>query len=143
MDDAEPKSVRVSIARLLEEFDANPYEQVVWDMDLTTVITREEVAAAIADGSHALTAGTACNEAMLHNAPLSREYHIGRVAHFVVNGWDDAIELDVGIPSMGYFPAWPIQDGNHRFAAAVYRGDESILADVAGRADWIEDISAE
>lgn len=27
---------------------------------------------------------------------------------------------------------WPVQDGNHRVAAAIYRGDEEILAVVDG-----------
>jgi hypothetical protein len=39
----------------------------------------------------------------------------------------------VGIPHLGYYgPAWPITDGNHRFYAAILRGDETILACVSG-----------
>jgi len=37
---------------------------------------------------------------------------------------------------MGCHVDWLVVDGNHRFAAAIYRGDEWILADVAGELDY-------
>lgn len=64
--------------------------------------------------------------------------HAGRIAYLVRNPAQDAIAIDVGIPSLGYSgPAWGIVDGNHRLAAAAFRGDAEILADVDGEVDWI------
>jgi len=64
--------------------------------------------------------------------PEPHSDHVGRIAYFAVNGWADAIQIDVGIPSLGCHIDWMITDGNHRFAAAMYRGDHTILAQVSG-----------
>jgi hypothetical protein len=62
--------------------------------------------------------------------------HIGRIRYLLENGWTDAIDIDVGVPSMGYHgPSWPIIDGNHRLAAAALRGDSHILVDISGQLD--------
>lgn len=62
--------------------------------------------------------------------------HASRIAFLVKNGWADAIEVDVGIPSMRCYVNWPVTDGNHRLAAAAYRGDKAILASVGGCLDY-------
>ncbi len=62
----------------------------------------------------------------------SRREHIERAAYLVVHGWKDPIELDVGIPELGFHVSWPIMDGNHRFLAAIVRGDERIAGDGSG-----------
>ena len=62
--------------------------------------------------------------------------HAGRIAYLVLNEAFDAIEVDVGIPAIGYAPHWMVQDGNHRLAAAIYAKRESILASVAGQIDY-------
>jgi hypothetical protein len=64
--------------------------------------------------------------------------HVARIAWFVVHGWDHPIEVDVGVPSCGCNPLWPLEDGNHRFAAAIIRGDLSILANMSGAVSEIE-----
>ena len=64
-----------------------------------------------------------------------RQQHVQRVAWLVVNGWDDAISVDVGVPSLGYYVEWLVVDGNHRLAAAIYRGDLGILTSPAGDMD--------
>ena len=62
--------------------------------------------------------------------------HIGRVRYLAKHGWSDAIELDVGVPCLGYAgPDWPVTDGNHRLWAAAVRGDELIDVDIAGQVD--------
>lgn len=62
--------------------------------------------------------------------------HIGRVRYLARCGWHDPIELDVGVPCLGYpGPSWPVTDGNHRLCAATLRSDEFITADVAGQVD--------
>lgn len=59
--------------------------------------------------------------------------HWTRIEAFMLGGWNDPISVDVGIPHMGYYgPAWPITDGNHRFYAAILRGDEWIDACASG-----------
>lgn len=62
----------------------------------------------------------------------TKQYHIQRIAYFVVHGWNDLIDIDVGVPSLGYVPEWIIQDGNHRCAAAIIRGDQTIKASFSG-----------
>ncbi len=57
--------------------------------------------------------------------------HPARIAFFVINPSHDAIEIDVGVPSIGAVD-WIIQDGNHRLAAAIYRGDKHIACSVSG-----------
>lgn len=62
--------------------------------------------------------------------------HLGRVRHLARVGWADPIELDVGVPALGYAgPAWPVTDGNHRLWAACLRGDEFIEVNVSGQID--------
>lgn len=64
------------------------------------------------------------------------EDHAARIAYLVVHPSEEPIEVDFGIPALNCYVDWPITDGNHRLAAAIIRGDKSILADVAG--DWEE-----
>ncbi len=60
-----------------------------------------------------------------------RRDHIRRIAWFVKNGFQDPIDVDVGVPSLGYYNTHLIVDGNHRFAAALYRmrvlGEDPVL----------------
>lgn len=67
-----------------------------------------------------------------------RNFHITRIAWFVVHGWDDPVSIDVGVPSLGCYPKWPLKDGNHRFAAAIIRGDYFILASMSGAINEIQ-----
>jgi hypothetical protein len=36
-----------------------------------------------------------------------------------LHGWTDAIEVDVGVPALRCHVDWPVQEGNHRLAAAI------------------------
>lgn len=69
----------------------------------------------------------------------SRSDHVARIAWFVIHGWNDPIHIDVGVPSLGCYPSWPLEDGNHRFAAAVIRGDLAALANMSGAVGEIQD----
>lgn len=69
-----------------------------------------------------------------------REIHLRCIAHYVVKGWTEPIEIDVGVPALGCYVDWPIQDGNHRLAAAIYRGDKEILAGLSGDLNYIEEL---
>lgn len=57
------------------------------------------------------------------------ELHAQRIAYHMKFGWDDAITLEIAD-----YNDWPLNDGNHRFFAAILREDEGIL--VAASGDW-------
>lgn len=61
-----------------------------------------------------------------------RKDHIRRIAYLVVNRSKTSIELDVGIPELGYYGGWPIIDGNHRVVAAIFRNDKMIPVAICG-----------
>ncbi len=62
----------------------------------------------------------------------SVEQHIARIAYLAAHGWEEPIEVDVGVPSLRCYVNWPVTDGNHRLAAAVVREDKFILSSVGG-----------
>lgn len=62
--------------------------------------------------------------------------HAGRIAFLVTHEAPDAIEVDVGLPALNYWPGWMVVDGNHRLAAAIFNGRERILASVAGQMSY-------
>ena len=67
--------------------------------------------------------------------------HAGRIAYLVRHKAHDAISIDVGCPSLGApCLTWPVLDGNHRLAAAIYRQDETISAAVDGELGYAEDL---
>lgn len=71
------------------------------------------------------------------------EDHIARIAYLVIHGWDDPIDVDVGVPSLGCWLEWPVTDGNHRLAAAAVRGDEYIVASVSGSCEYMRELFGE
>lgn len=109
----------LSVDLLREQWD--PFWGCVW-VDILTPITREELSSYIETGRLSRPG----------RASRTRRTHLARIAWFVLHGWRDPITVHVGIPSLGYHPRWGITDGNHRFAAAIYRGDPAILAMVDG-----------
>jgi len=122
--------MRLSIAKLMGEWALDIFASDIWETD--GPISQEEVAEAL-------------EQDRLAPEPFDpvdwtqpREYHVERIAYLVRHGWEDPIEMDLGIPTLQYVPLWPIEDGHHRFAAALYRGDDTILVDAAGETDWIE-----
>jgi hypothetical protein len=111
----------------------NPFNNIVWHFDIDEPITIEEVEEAV---EHEVTHPTPIKhrEFLEDPSPRGREDHIARIAWFVMHGWDDAIELDVGVPALGCHVGWIIQDGNHRLAAAIVRREDTITATICG--DW-------
>jgi hypothetical protein len=71
---------------------------------------------------------------------IKKKHHVWRIAYLVEYGWNDAIEIDVGCPVLGYYPNWMIEDGNHRYCAAIVRSQETILAQVAGQISYAEEL---
>ena len=108
----------------------SPFDSVVWHV-LEIPLTREEIQEAI-DAKKLLG-----NPVPEHLADQSlRELHVQRIAYLVVHGWDDPIAIDVGVPCLGYHVDWVVQDGHHRLAAAIFRGDEHIQVLVDGDIDY-------
>lgn len=62
------------------------------------------------------------------------EAHAERIAWYVVHGLApyDRIQIDVGAPSLGCYVRNPVQDGNHRLAAAILRGETFLWCSVGG-----------
>lgn len=118
--------IKLPVKRLQKLCD--PYETNPWGKQR---ITRAKVRAAI-------EAKSLESEPMSNRAHRRRtyRYHIERIAWLVVNGWEDAIEVDIGVPALGCHAELEgfcvIWDGNHRLAAAIYRGDLEIMAGVSG-----------
>lgn len=114
----------VSVSRLSEL--CNPFANPPWE-DIAG-LTVEGVLQAIKDGlgkTQAYSADTHANQWTVDD-------HIARIAHLATVGWEDPINVDVGVPFMNCWVDWPLLDGNHRMAAAMVRGDAHILASVAG-----------
>ncbi len=74
------------------------------------------------------------------NSQSSYELHAMRIAWHATAGWTDPIEIDVGVPGLGYRPEWPILDGNHRLYAAVARGDVNIDCSISGCLDFAKEL---
>jgi hypothetical protein len=122
----------VSVPRL--SMVCNPFVEPPWEevAGLTVVGVRQ----AMNDGFHELqpySAGT-------RSKHWTVEDHIARIAYLAITGWTDPIEVDVGIPHMNCWVDWPVTDGNHRLAAAIARGDEFILASVAGCCSYMREV---
>ena len=123
-------AINLSVAKLRERCD--PFVGCCWP-GLDRPITVTEVSEAISNDNLAPPADYAFGK-----DSDNRAKHAARVAWFVVHGWDKPLGVDVGVPSMGCCPAWPVVDGNHRLAAAIYQNDSTIHADVSGSVDEIE-----
>jgi len=103
---------------------ADPFESTVWH-GMESPLTREEVALAIAEG-RLLAEPHPDYSFGLCGKEWGRQEHIERVAYLVVNPSPEPIWIDVGCEALGLYVSWIIQDGNHRLAAALYRGDTTI-----------------
>lgn len=97
----------------------DPFGRNVWGM----TVSRQQVLRAIEEGR-------------LVSDHINKDDPAGRIAYLVLNKAEDPIEIDVG--SLGCFNEWIIIDGNHRFAAALLRGDPEILCHISGEAAYIE-----
>jgi hypothetical protein len=116
----------VSVDVLLDYWD--PFEMNVWGCS----VTPEDV-----KNCEDISVG-ALPAALTEENPDTAEYNAARIAWLVVNGWDDVdathpITFDVGLP--GYTPEVLLVDGNHRFAAALIRGDTTITLSIIGGID--------
>ena len=68
------------------------------------------------------------------------DFHSKRVAYLVINPSNRPIQIDVGVPSLGFEPRYLVYDGNHRIAAAIYRRDEWLAVDYSGSVDVFQEM---
>ena len=128
--DAEADVVSVPVG-VLAGF-CNPFEAVCWHGDLDRPITMDEVAEAVV----AVALCAPAEEEHLPATQTARATHVARIAWFVVHGWNDPVSIDVGVPALGHHTGWMVDDGNHRLAAALFRGDTSISAEISGQLSY-------
>jgi hypothetical protein len=74
----------------------------------------------------------------------SQYVHAGRIAYFMSVGWEDPLDIDVGLGGTRSIHNWIVQggtrsihnwivqDGNHRLAAAILLGKPTIRASISG-----------
>lgn len=117
------KPTKLDVAKFAASWDLN----YVWGIKVTD-----------AEIETAILQGRLIDSPLFPQEEWTREQHIERIAWLVLNPATDPIEVDVGIPFMGFVPENPIQDGNLRFAAALYRKDPWILATLSGQVSVIK-----
>jgi hypothetical protein len=107
-----------------------------------TIYSREQLARDVMEGRLSLReVAAALEKREFQKAPWSPSWtaleHAQRIAWLVERGWEDAIQIDVGVRGyLTYLPHDLMTDGNHRLAAAIFRKDAAILADVSGCLDY-------
>lgn len=113
---------------MLEQY-CNPFKEAVWH-GLDKPLTHGEIRSAVK--RRRLEPKPIVPYS--YSNPVPRTKHIARVAFLAVNGWSDAILIAPDCI------AWPVQDGNHRLAAALFRGDSAIEAVFDGSFDAIVEL---
>jgi hypothetical protein len=98
------------------------------------VVPQQMVLDALQDGSYGLAKDSYSDGGNV-SVMAGTAWHARRIAYLMKNGWEDSIDLDVGIPSLGYYP-YPLIDGHHRLCAAIMLGDTTIKAQVSGALDY-------
>lgn len=106
-----------------KEIFPSPMKEDVWGVGSITI---KEVKDRIKKKRLASTPFSCGNE--------DREYHIRRIAFLVVHPHLDDINIEIGL----YYNY--IDDGNHRYSAALVRGDESIDVSFGGGVDEFHDL---
>ena len=102
-------------------------------------VTKEGVMLALATGK--LRSAPVLTVSAL-GPPEPASEHEARIAWLVKHGWIDTITLDVGVPALGCHVDWIVLDGNHRLAAAIYRGDETIGCAIGGDLRYADELLA-
>lgn len=116
----------VSVASLLSI--ADPMNDDIWGCG---VITPEAV--------------TRCPDNSIGRIPYSQvayghdsyEYHIARISWLAEHGWDDSeYPVSVDLYADASYTWHPVIDGNHRLAASILLGRETISVSVSGDLDY-------
>jgi hypothetical protein len=126
MENPIPLSVRKLCNKIVTPFEENPWFD-------GKPITGQDIAQAIASNKLRKTPLTPWKNKTHEKLMTSKAYHVQRIAYLAVSGWTDPIQIDVGIPALGYDATEFICDGWHRFAAAIYKKDKEILCSWSGQ----------
>lgn len=118
----------IPVAKILDQID-DPFGR--WDV--FKPVTQEMVMEAVLDGSYAQVSDSYSHGT--RSGVQSTAWHAKRIAWLMNNGWDAPIDIDVGIPSVGYNP-YILTDGHHRLCAAIMTGETEIKAQVSGAIDY-------
>ena len=119
----------------------NPFQ--CWQ-ELERSITKKEIRDCLKNGGEALVETPLAlvlsfsDDAI--DAALLRTNHIKKIAYFAKNEPTQAIQVDVGLPEMGCFVSYFIEDGNHRFAGSIVAGRETIACSIAGSVENIKEL---
>jgi hypothetical protein len=116
--DDDYSNVNISVERLKEH--CNPFTYFGISVDMVAKAIRENRLSSL---NH-MERATPDNELLTS---------VERVTYFVIYGFEDPIQIDVGVPVLNFYPDWMIPDGNHRLMAAIYRKDEFIKCSVSGQ----------
>lgn len=110
----------------------NPFERTNW-VKLTSPLTIEEVLSSVP-----ISYDIPQKMELIWNVE-DRMTHAGRI-HWLVLNWSDdfPIDLDFGMPEMGYPSSEIIHDGHHRLMAAMILKKEFINARCSGAVSEIE-----
>lgn len=112
--------VAISVRRLARY--CNPFRGHPWG----TKVSRQSVRKALAERRLVSEPGT--------------DDHAGRIAFLILHEANEPIDVDVGVPAMGCHVRWFVQDGNHRLAAAMMAGRETIQAMVGGQLSYAKQL---
>lgn len=126
--------VFIPVQKLVDRI-GDPFQNTYWTSKHDPV-TREMVRDSVLHGTYDRAHWSFSNcPAPVTNFQFDGEWHAQRIAYLHMFGWDRPIEIDVGIPSLNYWP-YPLLDGHHRLCAAVYAGATHIEASVSGALDY-------
>lgn len=125
------EAIKIDVEKLSERWD--PFRSFIWTK-LKTPLKKSEIRRAV-EKNYLISPDTPKKFYFIWDLS-SRKSHIGRVAWFVVN-YDKVqpIQIDFGIPTIGC--DFTFIDGNHRYAAAIYRKEPFILAECSGAVNEI------
>ena len=116
--------IEISVPTLAEL--CNPLKDMVWSAGR---VTRADVKLALRQND---LRSESVDPSYAPRESLSKQDHVARIAYLVKYGWNDPIQIDVGVPALGVYVDWMIIDGNHRMAAAIYRNDSTISSEISG-----------
>lgn len=130
----DPGVYDIEVARLLQAITP-PMPHTVWGVRILPAMVHRRMAAGLLD-----VTPYAAKRLGARDMIAWREYHIRRIAYLAMSGWRDAIELDFGVPSLGYYNTNPVIDGNHRLCASIIRKDATIRAWVGGQISYASEL---
>ena len=117
------------LIRLIKLLDyiQSPIKNIPWDCD---DFTPDDVREAYRNKQFQVTHGTILDKS-------NRDFNIQRIAYFMKRMPPEPISVDVGIPSIGFYPNDVVSDGWHRIYAAILRRDKFINASGSGEGSVI------